>query len=424
MSRGAGGRVRLGIIGLGTVAQAVHLPLLSRHRDRFEVTAVCDLSAELAAVVTERFGLGGAERCRAAEELLDGGRVDAVLVLSSGSHGEVAGAALARGVAVFCEKPLAYTLAEADELARLSERTGAPLQLGYMKLYDPAVRRAARELAAANPALRSVEVTVLHPSGSSQLAHAALAPPPGDVPPAVLSALREETARLQAEAVGQGAVDSRKHHLPAVGYAPPPGDPAQDRAGDTRDRSRDPAQGRTAQVADGLGRLYTEVLLGSVVHDLAVVRMLAGDPERVEFTDVWPDGTWASVAVEAVCPGGVRFGLRWHYLDRYPGYREEVRVHHDQGSVALTFPSPYLLNAPTVLTVTERDGDGDRVRTHRSTVEAFEEELLAFHRLVTDGTPPAAGIAEGRADILTCQRIVRRLAAGRGIELAGEAARA
>ena len=40
MSRGAGGRVRLGIIGLGAVAQAVHLPLLSRHRDRFAVTAV------------------------------------------------------------------------------------------------------------------------------------------------------------------------------------------------------------------------------------------------------------------------------------------------------------------------------------------------------------------------------------------------
>lgn len=395
MSRGAGGRVRLGIIGLGTVAQAVHLPLLSRHRDRFEVAAVCDLSDALAAVVTERFGLGDAERCRTAEELLDGGRVDAVLVLSSGSHGEVAGAALARGVAVFCEKPLAYTLAEADELARLSERTGAPLQLGYMKLYDPAVRRAADELAALNLNLnltvRSVEVTVLHPSGSSQLAHAALAPPPGDIPPAVLSALQDETARLRADALGHGGVESRTHPLPPV---------------------------------DELGRLYTEVLLGSVVHDLAVVRVLVGDPERVEFADVWPDGTWESVAVEAVCPGGVRFGLRWHYLDRYPGYREEVRVHHDRGTVALTFPSPYLLNAPTVLTVTDGDGDGAQVRTHRSTVEAFEEELLAFHRLVTDGEPPAAGIAEGRADIVTCQRIVRRLAAGRGIELAGEAARA
>ena len=384
MSRGAGGRVRLGVIGLGTVAQAVHLPLLSRHRDRFEITAVCDLSPGLAEVVSERFGLGDAARCRTAAELLDLGRTDAVLVLTSGSHGEVAAAALARGLAVFCEKPLAYTLAEADELARLAERTGAPLQLGYMKLYDPAVRRAAGELADAKATVRAVEVTVLHPSGASQLEHAALAAPPGDVAPATVDGLREQTARLQARAF-----------------------PAPDGEG-----------------LAGLGRLYTEVLLGSVVHDLAVVRLLVGDPERVELADAWPGGGWESVAVEAVCPGEVRLSLRWHYLDRYPGYREEVRLHHEQGSVALAFPSPYLLNAPTVLTVTERDGDGVQVRTHRSTVEAFEQELLAFHRLVTDGEPPAAGIAEGRADILTCQRIARRLAAGRGVELGGEAARA
>jgi myo-inositol 2-dehydrogenase/D-chiro-inositol 1-dehydrogenase len=379
MSRGRG-RVRLGVIGLGTVAQAVHLPLLATLRDRFEVTAVCDLSDRLAVEVGERFGLGGAARCRSAEELLDSGLVDAALVLSSGSHGEVAGAALGRGLPVFCEKPLAYTIAEADELASLSERTGAPLQLGYMKLYDPAVRRAARELATSGPALRSVEVTVLHPSGASQLGHAGLAPPPGDVLAAALDALQDRTERLRAQALGPA---------PAA-----------------------------------LGRLYTTVLLGSVVHDLAVVRALAGNPERVEHVDTWPDGAWESVAVEGVCPGGVRLSLRWHYLERYPEYREEVRVHHEQGSVELTFPSPYLLNAPTVLTVSDRDGDAARVRTHRSTVEAFREELLAFHRLVTEGEPPAAGIVEGRADIRTCQRIARRLAGARGMDLGGEAARA
>ena len=179
-----------------------------------------------------------------------------------------------------------------------------------------------------------------------------------------------------------------------------------------------------APIADDLGRLYTDVLLGSVVHDLAVLRALVGDPERVDHVDVWPEGSWESVAVEGVCPGGVRFGLRWHYLDGCPEYREEVRVHHERGSVGLTFPSPYLLNAPTVLEVTDRDGGAARVRTFRSTVEAFGEELLAFHRLVTEGRPPAAGIFEGRADILTCQRIVRRLADGRGLPIGGEAARA
>jgi predicted dehydrogenase len=373
-------RVRLGVIGLGAVAQAVHLPILGTHRDLFEVSAVCDLSAELAGRVAERFGLGTAGRFRSAEELLDSRLVDAVLVLTTGSHGQVAGAALGRGLPVLCEKPLAYTLAEADSLERLAAKEGTPLQLGYMKLYDPAVRRARRELATGRPALRAVEVTVLHPSGDAQLAHANLEGPAGDVPAATLAALRDETARLQTQALGQAPAELR--------------------------------------------RLYTEVLLGSLVHDLAVVRLLAGDPERVEHADLWPEGSWSSVAAEAVLPGGVRLSLRWHYLDRYPAYREEVRLHHEQGSIALAFPSPYLLNAPTVLTVTDLDGDAARAREDRSTVEAFERQLVAFHRLVRDGQPVAAGIAEGRADIVTCQRIVRRLAERRGVALAGEAAAA
>ena len=343
-------RVRLGVIGLGAVAQAVHLPLLRSRRELFEVTAVCDLSAELAGRVAERFGLGTAGRFRSAEELLDSGLVDAVLVLTSGSHGQVAGAALGRGLPTLCEKPLAYTLAEADALERLAAKEGTPLQLGYMKLYDPAVRQAQRELAAARPA----------------------------VPAATLAALGEATALLQEQALGQD--------IPAE-----------------------------------LRQLYTEVLLGSLVHDLAVVRLLAGELERVDHADLWPEGSWSSVAADGVLTGDVRLSLRWHYLDRYPAYREEVRLHHEQGSIALTFPSPFLLNAPTVLTVTDLDGETARTRKDRSTVEAFEQELVAFHRLVTDGQPAAAGIAEGRADIVTCQRIVRRLAERRRAELAGEA---
>jgi myo-inositol 2-dehydrogenase/D-chiro-inositol 1-dehydrogenase len=366
------------VIGLGAVAQAVHLPLLRNQRDLFEVTAVCDLSAELAGRVVERFGLATAGRFRSAEELLDSGLADAVLVLTSGSHGQVAGAALGRGLPVLCEKPLAYTLAEADMLERLVAKEGTPLQLGYMKLYDPAVRRAHRELVAARPALRAVEVTVLHPSGPSQLAHANLEQPPGDVPAATLAAMADDTAQLQEQALGQAPAELR--------------------------------------------RLYTEVLLGSLVHDLAVVRLLAGELERVDHVDLWPEGSWSSVAVQAVLGGGPRLSLGWHYLDRYPAYREEVRLHHEQGSIALTFPSPYLLNAPTVLTVTDLDGVAARTREDRSTVEAFEQELIAFHRLVTGGQPVAAGIAEGRADIATCQRIVRRLAERRGVELSGEAA--
>ena len=355
------------------MAQAVHLPLLARRDDLFNVTAVCDLSSGLRDRVGDRYDIPRDRRFATLDELLASG-VDAVLVLSSGSHAEQALAALAADVPVFCEKPLAYTLAEADRVLA----AGGRLALGYMKLYDPAVVRA-REILGTRT-LRSVEMTILHPTPASQLAHAHVLPA-DDVPSDVLSELRAEDDRLAELALGPAATK--------------------------------------------LGKLYTAILLGSIVHQLALVRAFVGDPLRIDHVDVWPDGQWPpSVAFEALLPGDARLTIRWHSLDRYPAHREEVRLHHEEGSCVLAFPSPYLLHAPTELVVVDAIGTSARASRYRSIVEAFEEELLDFHRLVVSGEPTAAGAEEGRADIVTCQRIVTRLAEQRGIELGGEAAAA
>ncbi len=359
------------MIGLGSVAQAVYLPLLARLRDRFTVEAVADLSEVAVSSVGDRYGV--ARRYDTIEALLAETAVDAVVILTSGSHGPPASAALAAGVPVLCEKPLAYTVAEADALAA----AGGLLALGYMKLYDPAVVRA-RELLAGRPPARSVEVTVLHPATAPQLAHAGLAAPVDD--------LSAETRAALATAADE--VEER-----AVGAAPP-----------------------------ALRRLYADVLLGSVVHELAVVRALVGDPVAFEHVDVWPADRWPpSVAIHGVLAGDARLAIRWHYLEGYPAYREEIRVHDELGTVTLAFPSPYLLHAPTELTVVDADAGAERTTRFASTTEAFEEELVAFHRLVTKGDPFAAGVAEGRTDIVTCQRIIRSFAQRRGLELGGEA---
>jgi predicted dehydrogenase len=97
-------------------------------------------------------------------------------------------------------------------------------------------------------------------------------------------------------------------------------------------------------------------------------------------------------------------------------------VHDDRGSVELTFPAPYLLHAPTVLTVVDADDEAERVASTRSTVEAFEKQWLAFESLVRDGAPPRAGIEEGREDVHVCQSAVRVVAERHDVELGGEAA--
>jgi predicted dehydrogenase len=377
--------IRVGLAGLGAVAQAVHLPLLARHADDFEIAAICDLSSGLLDAIGERYRVPAAARHLDVDELLADASLDAVLVLTSGSHGAVAGRALDRGLAVLCEKPLATTLAEADALAR-SPHAGR-LLLGYMKAYDPAVVEAARiraDGASGLGPLRSVEVTVLHPTSESQLAFARLLSTPSHFDAGGASRLREAAEALIRAAIGPVAA------------------------------------------ASPLGRLYGNILLGSFVHELSVIRAVApdaGEIVAIDAVDTWPDDAFpGSVSLAGRLANGARVTIGWHYLEEYPAYREDVRFHHVGGSVELTFPSPYRLHQPTLLTVSRgRDESRQRVVVD-SIEEAFERELLAFRDLVRDGTPAPTTIADGRADVVTCQRAIVRLAAQRGIEIGGEAA--
>lgn len=383
-------RVRVGIVGLGAVAQAVHLPLLDRLGAQFQIAAIADLSPALVEAIGERYRVSASERYLGIDALLTSRAIDALIVLTSGSHGAATLAGLGRGLPVFVEKPLAFTLGEADGIAAaLVPARGAgdardrhpKLQVGYMKLHDPAVVRALEFGAEANGQgpIRSIEVTVLHPTSEAQLAHARLLPPAGDVPTEVIGALQAEDDRLRSVALGAAA--------------------------------------------ESIGRLYSGILLGSIVHDLAIIRAFAGDPVGIDAVDVWPDEAWPpSVAVTGRLGAGGRFSIRWHFLPDYPAYREEVRIVREGSTIELEFPAPYLLHAPTALRITETDRGARRDVSVSALDEAFENELLAFHALVVDGTPPPSGVAEGRADIVTCQRIAARYAAQLRIEIGGEAA--
>lgn len=370
--------LRVGVAGLGAVAQAVHLPLLARRYDLFEIGAVCDFSAGLAATLGDRYGVPDSRRFTSLDDLLGVDDLDAVLLLTSGSHGPAAAAALRRGLPVFCEKPLAFSQAEADELLQITAGSDRPmLQVGYMKQYDPATQRLTTFLDEVE-GLRAVDVEVLHPADAAQLAFANLLPRPVDVPEGALAAALESDARAARAALGD--------------------------------------------VPPEVTRLYTGILLGSLIHDVSLLRMLVGVPQSVDLVRTWPDGVApGSVDVAGTFSDATRYSMRWHFIPDYPAYRETVTLHHATGSLSLVFAAPYLLNAPTELVRVDATGGEDR-SVWRSTVEAFEEELVAFHAMVTEGRAPLSGIAEGRTDIETSQRIARRYAEDRGITVGGEAA--
>ncbi|MBT1002589.1 Gfo/Idh/MocA family oxidoreductase [Paenarthrobacter sp. DKR-5] len=371
--------LRIGVAGLGAVAQSVHLPLIQRRWDLFELAAVADLSPSLLAQVGTQFGVPDVHRYGSLGEMLAQESLDGVVLLTSGSHGAAALEAIEAGVAVFCEKPLAFSLGEIDALRKAEAEQGRPmLLLGYMKEYDPATRA----LKACMPApedIRYVNVEVLHPSGESQLAYANLRPPAGDIPGEVLEPLLAADQRCLDAALGADA----------------------------------PAQ---------LRKLYANVVLGSLIHDIALLRSLFGPVRTVDAAHYWAQqDNPGSLEISGTIGEGARVHLNWHFLADYPAYRETLTMHHTRGSAELGFTVPYLLNAPTTLRLTEKAGDGESRRTLREVTEAFELELAAFHALVRDGVPAPTGIAEGYADVQVGQLIARALARSLGTTINGEA---
>jgi myo-inositol 2-dehydrogenase / D-chiro-inositol 1-dehydrogenase len=370
-------RVRVGVAGLGIVAQAVHLPLLARRWDLFEVAALCDLSPALCATLGQRYGVPVGRHYSSVDDMCDGAPLDAVLVLTSGSHGGAVSRCLDAGLAVLCEKPFAYSVTEADAvIVRMGDVPR--VQVAYMKQYDAAFGRM-RELLPDASAIRGIEVEVLHPSTEAQLLFANLLPRSADIDPAALDAVLAADRRSLDTALG--------------------------------DADRD--------VCD----LYSGVVLGSLVHDISLVRDLVGSPTQIDLVRIWPAGARpGTVEVVGSVGSGAGLAMRWHYLPDYPAYRETVTVHHERGSLQVRFPSPYLLDAPSELLVVEGSDGSERRSVLRPAGEEFENELVGMHAMVTDGLAPRSGPVEGREDIVTAQRVIRAYCERNDLALGGEAA--
>ncbi|MDG0790912.1 hypothetical protein OMP38_08565 [Cohnella ginsengisoli] len=50
-------KLKVGMIGLGEIAQIIHLPILQSMPDRFELVALCDVSPGLLALMGKSTGL-------------------------------------------------------------------------------------------------------------------------------------------------------------------------------------------------------------------------------------------------------------------------------------------------------------------------------------------------------------------------------
>ncbi|WP_054026622.1 Gfo/Idh/MocA family protein [Bacillus sp. FJAT-28004] len=123
---------RIGMVGLGGIAQKAYLPLLSKATDWTFVGAFSP-NAEKRTAICEQY------RIASYGSLLElAGSCDAVFVHSAtDTHYEVVSTLFKQGKDVYVDKPLAATLHEAEQLAELSEKLGRKLMVGFNRRFSP-----------------------------------------------------------------------------------------------------------------------------------------------------------------------------------------------------------------------------------------------------------------------------------------------
>ncbi|MGN6760466.1 MAG: Gfo/Idh/MocA family protein [Leifsonia sp.] len=133
--------LRVGVAGVGNIATIAQLPTLVA-RDDVELTAVVTRKADPQPLM-RRWGFGRAYST--VDAMLEAETLDAVFILTPRSeHVEATRSALAAGVDVFCEKPLATRADDALFLAQLADDGGRILMVGFNRRFAP-VYEAGRE---------------------------------------------------------------------------------------------------------------------------------------------------------------------------------------------------------------------------------------------------------------------------------------
>ncbi|WP_333761824.1 Gfo/Idh/MocA family protein [Streptomyces sp. IBSBF 2390] len=155
--------MRIGILGLGRIG-AFHAETLSE-LDVVDSLVVADPFADAAKAAAERFG---AEVADSPEALLSAGVDGLVVAAATDAHPALIRAGVEAGVPVFCEKPVARTMAEGAGVLAAVRGSGVPIQIGYNRRFDAG-------FTAARAAVRAGELGTLHTVRSTTLDPA---PPP------------------------------------------------------------------------------------------------------------------------------------------------------------------------------------------------------------------------------------------------------
>ena len=355
--------MKAGIIGLGEVAQLMHIPVLSDMREDFSIAAVSDVSASLAAFVAGKYGIK--DTFTDAGDLIEKSGADVIFVLSPDQyHCSHVEKALKAGKHVFVEKPAALFSGELEGLIKIKKNYSSQLvMVGYMRRYADNFL-AAKQVLAQSPQkteyLRFRDIICEAPFFIGQTRPVFY---PKDVP----AAIAEEGNAL------------RSLHL-------------------------DLALGKGSSAAV---RTAYQMLTGLGCHSFSAVRELFGTP-MIRSVTASPGGEHLIVVMEFDGFLGVYELVNNQEIVQFDA---AIEIFQRTRKVTVKYETPYVRHQPMSLEVTESSGGETSTTCYGpSWRDPFRNELEEFAACIKEKREPKTTLEDALEDLRLFEKIIGTMA--------------
>lgn len=352
-------KLKIGIIGLGSVAQIIHLPILEVLHEKFEIGALCDVSPGLLKWAGEKYHVQNLYLD--ARELVKQQDLDAVFVLNSSEyHAECTIAAVQQGKHVLVEKPMVLNTADADAIIAAKNKSGAKVMVGYMRRYAPAFTRAVEEMKSLGD-IQYAKVRGLYPD-YPYISQTASVRAFDDIP---------ASAKHERQTINQQMIDQELGDIPR--------------------KNKD-----TFGWLCGLG-----------CHDLTAMRELIGMPQRVASAVHWKDGGFLVATFEYE-----GFYATYEMVrDRNGRFDAHIEVFGNTKQLKVQYDTPYIRHLPTTLTIGETQNEEYSKTVIRPTYkDPYTVEIEYFYNVVTQDMEPKTSPADYKEDLALFKMITCALA--------------
>ena len=154
-------RVRVGVVGAGLHGE-MHLEAY-KHSDRCDLAGICDLDADRAQRMAEKYGCDWTTDINELAAMVDG----ASIATPDFAHLEPALALIGAGKHLLMEKPLTTNVADGERLVAAAREAGVKLMVNFSNRWNPkflAARTAISDGRVVSPApCRHIEPTIIKP---------------------------------------------------------------------------------------------------------------------------------------------------------------------------------------------------------------------------------------------------------------------